>query len=68
MWAIHYNMTVFVTLKTSDTGAMTCYVTLFLALKTAIFLLRHDFDHGRWNNCGCKVLCDLKSLNFEYSI
>ena len=68
MWAIHYNMTIFITLKTSDIWAMMCYVTLFLALETAIFLLRHDVDCGRSNNHGCKVLCSLQSLNFGYSI
>ena len=68
MWTIHYNMAIFITFKTSDIGATTCYMTLFLALKTAIFFLRHNVDHGRWNECGCEVLCGLKSLNFRYSI
>ena len=42
MWVIHYYVTMLITLETLNTGAVTCYMTWFLAFKTAIFLVRHN--------------------------
>ena len=44
MWKVHYNVTIFITLKTPHVWAMPGYVAMFLALETFIFC--HHFYHG----------------------
>ena len=68
MWAIHYNVTILITLKTLNIGIMTCYMTWFLVLKTVIFLMRHNIHCWGWYQCGYKLLCGLQLLNFRLSV
>ena len=64
MWTIHDNVTIFVTLKASNIRAISCYMSLFLALETTIFFMGHHVDYGRWDNCGFELLYGIKLLNF----
>ena len=45
MQAIHYNVTIVITFKTPNVGAMPGYVAMFLALETSIFIIHHHVDH-----------------------
>ena len=64
MWTIHDNVTILITLKASNVRAISCYISLFLALETAIFFIAHHVDCGRWNNHCCELLYSIKLLNF----
>ena len=68
VWAIHYYLSIFITLITSYIRAMTCYVTWFLTLETMFLFVRHNIHCWVWHQCGCKLLCSLEPLNFGYSI
>ena len=50
MWAIHYNVTIVITFKTPNVGAMPGYVAMFLALETFIFIIHHHADHRWWSD------------------
>ena len=52
MWAIHYDVTVFITFKTPNVWAMPGYVAMFLALETSIFVIQHHVDCRWWNDGG----------------
>ena len=68
VWAIHYYMSVFITLKTLYIRAMMCYVTWLLTLETMSLFVRHNIHCWGWYQCGCKLLCGLELLNVRYSI
>ena len=68
MWAIHYNVTVFITFKASDVGAVPCYVIMFLALETSIFIICHHVDCRWWSDGGSQLLYSIKLFNFRYCI
>ena len=64
MWTVHDNVTILITLKASNIRAISCYMSLFLALETAILFIGHHVDCGRWNNHGCELLYSIKLLYF----
>ena len=61
---VHDNVIIFIILIASNMRAILCYMSLFLALETVIFIMGHHVDCGRWNNCGCELLYSIKLLNF----
>ena len=68
MWAVHDNLTIFITFKASNVRAISCYMSLFLALKTVILIIGYHVDFRRWNNHGSQLLYSIKLLNFGYCI
>ena len=64
MWAIHYNVTVFITFKTPNVGAMPGYVAMFLALETSIVFICHYVDHRWWSDGISQLLYSVKFFNF----
>ena len=66
--AIHYYVSIFITLKTSYIRAMACDVTWFLTLETTFLFMRHIIHCWGWYQCGWKLLCGLEPLNFIYNI
>ena len=68
VWAIHDNVTILTAFKTSKVRAISCYVSLFQALKKVILIIGHHADCRQWNNCGSQLLCSIKLLNFGYCI
>ena len=68
MWTIHDNVTTLITFKASDVKAFSCYMSLFLALKTVILIIGHHADCTQWNNHGSQLLYGIKLLIFGYCI
>ena len=68
MLAIHYNVTILITFKTPNVGAIPCYVAMFLALETSIFVVCHHVDHRWWSDGGSQLLYSIKLFNFGYGI
>ena len=52
VWTVHDNVTVLITLEIPNDGAFSCYMSLFLALETVIFLVWHHVDCKWWSNHG----------------
>ena len=67
-WTIHNNVTRLITLKASYVRAISCYMSLFLALETVVLFIGYHVNCGRWNNHGCELLYSIKLLNFGDSI
>ena len=68
MWAIHYNVIILLTFKTPNVGAIPCYVTMFLALKTSILIIWHHVDHRCWSDGGRQLLYSIKLFTFGYCV
>ena len=64
VWTIHGNVTIFVTLTTSNMRAISCYMSLCLTLETVIFFVWHYIVCGRCDNCSCELLCSIKLFHF----
>ena len=64
MWTTHDNVIIFITLVAPNMRAISCYMSLFLALEIAIFFVQHHIDCGRWDDCSCELLCSIKLLHF----
>ena len=68
MWAIHYNVTILIIFKTPNVGAISCYVSLFLSLKTLILTVWHHVDHRWWSDGDSQLLYCIKLFDFRYCI
>ena len=68
MWTIHDNVTILITFEASIVRAISCYVSLFLALETVILIIGLHTDCRWWNNCGSQMLYSINLLNFRYCI
>ena len=56
MWTIHDNVAIPITFQTPNVRAISCYVSLFLALETMILIIGHHVDCRWWNNCAGQLL------------
>ena len=56
VWAIHDNVTILITFEASNIRAISCYMSLFLALEAAILIIGHHVGCRRWNNHGSTAL------------
>ena len=68
LWTIHYNVTILITFKTPNVGAISCYVSLFLALKTSILIVWQHVDCRWWSDGGSQLLYSIKLFDFGYCI
>ena len=68
VWTVHYNVTILITFETPNVGAVSCYVSLFLALKTAILVNWHHADHRWWSDGGSQLLYSIELFNFRYGV
>ena len=68
VWTIHHNVTILITLEASNVRAISCYMSLLLALKTVILFIGHHVHCRWWNNHGGQLLYGIKLLNFGYCI
>ena len=68
MWAVHDDMTIFITFIAPNVMTVSSIVSWFLTLKTAILFVWHYFDCGRWDDCCCELLCGIKFFHFQDGI
>ena len=64
MWAIHYDVTIFITFKTPNVWVMPGYVAMFLELETSIFIICHNVEHIWWSDGGSQLLYSITFFNF----
>ena len=72
MQAIYYNVTILITFKTPNNGAMPGsmpgYVAMFLALETFTFVVHHHVDCRWWSDSSSLLLYNIKFFNYRYGI
>ena len=68
IWENYYNVTILITFKTPNVGAISFYVSLFLALKTSILIIWHHVDHRWWSDGGSQLLYHIKLFNFRHCV
>ena len=64
VWAIHDNVTIFVTLIAPNVRAMSYHMSWFLTLETAIFVIQHHSNCGGWDEHCHKLLHGIQLLHF----
>ena len=57
-----------ITFKTPNVGVISCYVSLFLALKTVILIIWHHVDCRWWSGSGSQLLYSIKHFDIGYCI
>ena len=55
-------------IQTPNVGAISCYMTMFLALKTSILIIWHHVDCTWWTDGGSQLLYSIKHFNFGYCV
>ena len=68
VWTIYFSVAIFITFKTPNVGNIPCYVAMFLALETSIFVIWHHVDCRGWSDGGSQLLYSIKLFNFRYCI